>query len=140
MNRESYAKQHIKLGLCRRCPKPFAQGSNSFCEYHRMKERMRGRVKDKKYQIRVKGECIEHYGGKCACCNETILQFLTIDHNEGNGNHHRKSLFKHNVGGIHIYRWLKRNNYPSEYSVLCMNCNWAKRYSNICPHQLGEIA
>lgn len=137
---QSYAKRHKALGLCRRCPMPFAKGSHSYCEYHRATERIRGRVKDKTLALRLKKECIQSYGGSCICCKETIIQFLTIDHEGGHGNDHRKQLFKHNVGGVHMYRWLKRNNYPNGYSVLCMNCNWAKRYSNICPHELGEVA
>jgi hypothetical protein len=33
--------------------------------------------------------------------------------------------------------WLKRNNFPSGYRVLCMNCNHGrKRNGGICPHEL----
>ncbi len=67
---------------------------------------------------------------------EKRIQFLTIDHVEGEGNIQRKALFGYNVGGVHMYRWLKRNNYPNGFQVLCMNCNWATRYRNICPHKL----
>ncbi len=138
MSSIEYARRHKALGLCRVCPGPLVTGNKTYCSFHREKERARGRIRDRRDSARLKKECIEHYGGQCNCCNESIMQFLTIDHDGGNGNNHRISLFKHNVGGAHMYRWLKRNNYPSGYSVLCMNCNWAKRYSNICPHELGR--
>lgn len=140
MSTQSYAKKHRALGLCRNCPKPLARGSTIFCVYHREKDRLRGRLKDKKLSEKLKLECFKHYGNECACCGESMIQFLTIEHEQGNGNKHRKQLFKHNVGGAHMYRWLKKNNFPQGYSILCMNCNWAKRYGNECPHRLGEVA
>jgi|WetSurMetagenome_2_1015567.scaffolds.fasta_scaffold602631_1 hypothetical protein len=138
MSNSQYAIEHKKLGLCRSCPKPVVKGSSIFCLYHREKDRVRGRIKEKKTAIILKKEILDHYGKTCACCGETIIDFLTLEHIEGNGNIHRMKLFKHNVGGVHMYRWIKRNNFPSGYSVLCMNCNWAKRYGGICPHKLGR--
>src|SRR3990167_6345931 len=73
---------------------------------------------------------IEKYGGKCACCNEADIKFLTIDHIDGNGNKHRKEL---NLGGGRsFYYWLRRNGYPKGYRVLCMNCNWARAIYGKC--------
>lgn len=102
--------------------KDLVEGSRIYCELHKEKDRIR-RVKAEKKIARV-----------------LKIEFLTIDHVNGKGNEHRKLLFKHNVGGVHMYRWLKRNNYPEGYTILCMNCNWAQRYGNICPHQLGGVA
>ena len=31
--------------------------------------------------------------------------------------------------------WLKRNDYPPGFQVLCHNCNWAKHALGRCPHQ-----
>ncbi len=90
----------------------------------------------KNQQLNFKNDCLQAYGKKCICCGETVAAFLTLDHEGGNGNDHRKSLFKHNVGGLHMYRWLKKNNYPLGYRILCMNCNWATRYGGNCPHNL----
>lgn len=140
MGTPTYASKHKSLGLCVSCPKPFAPGSRLFCEYHREKSRARGREKDKRLSRALKKECFEHYGSSCSCCSETIFEFLTIEHIGGKGNVHRKNLFKHNVGGFHMYRWLKKNNYPSGYTILCMNCNWAQRLGSICPHKKGEVA
>ncbi len=138
MSQQNYALKHNELGLCRNCPKPLAVGSSIYCEYHREKSRAGGRKREKRFAARLKEECFQHYGKKCSCCEEIIIQFLTLDHEHGNGNNHRKKLFKHNVGGVHMYRWLKKNNFPKGYTILCMNCNWAKRYGGICPHKLEK--
>lgn len=140
MSTRAYAIKHKGLGLCRNCPKPLAQGSKIYCEYHKEKNNIYGRRKEKKAACTLKKECLEHYGKICSCCGETIIQFLTLEHENGNGNNHRRKLFKHNVGGLHMYRWLKKNNFPKGYSILCMNCNWGTRYGNMCPHKKGEMA
>lgn len=31
--------------------------------------------------------------------------------------------------------WLRRNNYPNGFQVLCHNCNMAKGFYGKCPHQ-----
>jgi hypothetical protein len=48
----------------------------------------------------------------------------------GGGNKHRKSIKNRN-----FYLWLKQNDYPSGYRVLCMNCNFAEGKFGYCPHQ-----
>ena len=73
------------------------------------------------------------YGGYvCACCGETEPIFLTIDHINNNGNEHRKTI----SAGYAMYLWLKKNNYPEDFQILCMNCNWGKaRNKGVCPHK-----
>jgi hypothetical protein len=75
-------------------------------------------------------EAINHYGGKCACCGESEPKFLAIDHKNNNGNKHRKE-----IGNVKIYTWLKKNNWPKEFQVLCHNCNMAKAFWKVCPHK-----
>lgn len=89
----------------------------------------------------IKEEVINHYGGICSCCKESNLAFLTIDHIDGKGAAHRRSLQKSlkrkkNISSGDFYRWLKKNNYPNDnYQVLCFNCNCAKHMFGTCPHQ-----
>lgn len=71
---------------------------------------------------------LQHYGGQCCCCGEARYEFLAIDHLEGGGNQHRKQI------GNKIYRWLRRNNLPEGFQVLCHNCNMAKGFYGQCPH------
>lgn len=136
MSRTDYAVRHKALGLCRSCPRSITKGSAIYCIYHREQDRVNGRRKSKKAIAELRGKCLEYYGKECRCCGIRILQFLTIDHKEGKGNIQRKKLFGYNISGVPMYRWLIKNNFPNEYQVLCMNCNWATRYGTICPHQL----
>lgn len=80
---------------------------------------------------RRREEVIAHYGGKCECCGETTYEFLGIDHIEGGGGKHRKELA---TQGHTLYTWLKKNNYPEGFRVLCHNCNMAIGFYGSCPH------
>ena len=67
---------------------------------------------------------LNHYSNNRLCCNEcgyNNTHALTIDHINGNGNKHRKSI--RNSGGASFYKWLIKNNLPEGYQVLCWNCN-----------------
>jgi len=88
------------------------------------------------YYTGLKDAAFSAYGGyKCACCGETTIEFLSLDHVAGGGNAHRVSVSGTKSGGGRIYLWLKRNGYPSGYQVLCMNCNFGRSMNNgICPH------
>lgn len=82
-------------------------------------------------------ETIQAYGGKCSCCNESNIKFLSIDHVGGNGNEHRRKV----VGlSRNFYTWLKHQGYPKdEFQVLCYNCNLGRAFNykggNVCPHK-----
>lgn len=98
-------------------------------EYYSVhKEDLQRKAREKRKRIRE--EVIQHYGGRCACCGESQFEFLTIDHIHGGGTKHRESL----GGANYFYNWLIKNNFPEGFQVLCMNCNWAKRFGR-CPHE-----
>lgn len=82
------------------------------------------------------------YGGRCACCGEDTPEFLAIDHVNGDGAEHRKTLAKSGRGGAGTptYRWLKRNGYPEGFRVLCHNCNIAIGFYGACPHSSGATS
>lgn len=90
-----------------------------------------------KYGKKLRLDCLVAYGGaepKCACCGERHLAFLAIDHIGGGGNKHRK---ENNIGsGKGFYCWLRRNNFPQGFRVLCHNCNMAIGFYGSCPHQI----
>ena len=79
---------------------------------------------------KIKVKTLNHYGGKCACCGETEIKFLAIDHIDNDGGKDRKR-----AGASCFYYWIKRNDYPTNLQVLCHNCNMAKSFYKICPHQ-----
>lgn len=82
---------------------------------------------------------MQEYGGKCACCGESNVVFLTIDHIDGSGAKHRKKIFGKARGGTDFYRWLKNKDYPKDnYQILCFNCNFAKHVLGKCPHQQNK--
>ena len=80
---------------------------------------------------KVKEEVLSHYNkGKLQCfaCDENRLECLSIDHIEGGGTKQRKELGI--TGSYQFYVWLRRQNYPEGYQVLCMNCQFVKRFRN----------
>lgn len=95
------------------------------------------KIKHRLYSQRKRFSVLQYYGGtipKCACCGETQLEFLCIDHMNGNGNAHRRKIWDRRAGG-NIYQWLMANDLPSGFQVLCHNCNCAKGFYGACPHQ-----
>jgi hypothetical protein len=44
------------------------------------------------------------------------------------------NVTSNSMSGTHLYLWLKQNNYPPGFRVLCMNCNFAIGHSGYCPH------
>lgn len=83
-----------------------------------------------KYRLIV----MKHYSPElvCACCGESEYEFLTIDHVNGGGIKHRKEMG--GGSGVDWHKWLKRNNFPDGFQILCMNCNLAKGKLGECPH------
>jgi hypothetical protein len=78
----------------------------------------------------IKTQVIDAYGGLCACCGESHLEFLTIDHSENDGAAHRKQ-----VGKDRVYKDLIERGFPKDgYQVLCFNCNCARGLYGYCPH------
>jgi hypothetical protein len=65
----------------------------------------------------------------CACCGETNLAFLTLDH---------KNPLDKSLGVSHVlYSKLANLGFPPGYQVLCYNCNCGKRDNAFCPHELA---
>lgn len=84
-------------------------------------------LKDKQYIRRflLKMEVMMHYSSgllECEMCGENRVECLSIDHVEGGGNKQRKELGT--ISGEHFYTWLKANNFPTGFRVLCMNCQF----------------
>lgn len=83
------------------------------------------------WKNQAKLDYIEHFGGACQCCGETIAEFLTMEHLQGGGNQDRKTFHGN------IYARARKEGYPPEkYGLLCMNCNFAEGKYGYCPHKL----
>lgn len=90
-----------------------------------------------KYKKVLRDEVFAAYGGyRCACpgCDVTQPEFLQIDHIDGGGYEHRKKI----GSGHALYHWLKKNNFPEGFRVLCANCNSARGFYGYCPHNKND--
>jgi hypothetical protein len=85
---------------------------------------------------KLKKEVFSHYGGKCECCGESNEFFLTLDHINNDGYTHRKTT--NNKSSGNMYKYVKRNNFPDTFRILCWNCNCgrAQTEEKICPHKM----
>lgn len=116
-----------------------AEHREEFREYWR-KYRIKNSEKISKINhdasLKRKIEVLSYYckgnSPECACCSERKHEFLTIDHINGGGGKHLKQI------NGHITAWLKKNNYPDGYRVLCLNCNFALGHFGYCPHIKSE--
>jgi len=137
-------------GKCTGCQQPHNE-SGPYCadckeknlqRYYDNHEAYRETAKQRRRGL--KREVVEAYsGGACECCNEREIEFLTIDHVLGNGAEHRRQLKEEkgwdvpasSMAGSHFYLWLKQNNFPPGFRVLCQNCNSSYGHFGYCPHQ-----
>jgi hypothetical protein len=144
--------------ICKRCrndavSKSKKKNRNSYLAKRRISETKRRRAKGvlpfkssskerkrelkKAAYLRLKMKVFSHYSSEkpsCACCGNDTFIFLVLDHKDGGGNQHRKTI-SGNGAGSHTYQWVVRNNYPPMFRVLCHNCNHAYAHYKKCPHQ-----
>jgi hypothetical protein len=67
---------------------------------------------------------------RCQCCGYDDLDGLSVDHIEGR----KKMGHDRRFRAGDLYAWIKRNNYPSGFQILCINCNSVKWQLGECPH------
>jgi hypothetical protein len=130
LDREQRRAEYVRL---RANPAKAAE----YAKKRRINERKR-RAIDPKFRdrnkpglLRTKLLVLGHYSNQtfqCACCAESHLEFLSLDHINGGGHQHRRTV-------RHVYPWLIKNNYPPGYRVLCLNCNFALGIFGYCPHK-----
>ena len=95
------------------------------------RERKKKREYARKYREDIKLEVIQHYSNdknQCSQCGYNDIRALEIDHINNDGNLHRKNLVK---CGHATYQFLRKNNFPEGFQVLCANCNWIKHIENL---------
>jgi hypothetical protein len=91
-------------------------------------EKVKGKSKEER--ARVKMEVLTHYSQgipRCASCNFNDMRALQLDHIFNNGAEERREIFGNRfAAGTMFYRWVRQQNYPEGYQVLCANCNIIK--------------
>lgn len=100
----------------------------------------RVRLYNQKLAYNYKLLVVQHYSNgsnSCQCCGEKHLEFLSLDHINGNGNAHRRTIKM--KSGWTFYKWVINNNYPTGYRILCHNCNQAHGNFGNCPHKGDTI-
>lgn len=137
-------------GLCSRlsCSNTVTEGQGACDEHNAVRRAARianpalHRATDRRAHFKLKMDAFNAYGGpKCTCCNESEIKFLTIDHINNNGASHRKEITagknkNHKGSGYKLYQWLRKNDYPPGFRVLCFNCNSVRGAYGFCPHEL----
>lgn len=123
-------------GLCRDCGSrpPLREGLSQcqICTDRASRYAETYDIKRKENRQKLKRAAFDAYGGPiCICCGDEHMEFLNIDHINGGGNKHLKEIH------AHLYQWLKKNNYPSGFQVLCYNCNCSRAHQSdkVCVHQ-----
>ncbi len=73
----------------------------------------------------LRKKVVAGYGCHCSCCGEDRMNFLNIDH--VNGNDGRR--------GSRLLRFIIRHGFPPQYRLLCYNCNMGRELNGgVCPH------
>jgi len=126
INKRRYLERKTK-GICVACGQNPARSGKILCQVCR--ERLSR--SQAKHLTKLRDQIFQKYGGyRCTCCGETESRFLTIDHVNGGGNKHRRA-----IGIGRFYYWLRDNNFPAGFQVLCYNCNLGKSQNGgVCPH------
>jgi len=78
-------------------------------------------------RILLKLEVMSHYSNgipKCNRCQETMIEFLNIDHIIPRKEHGHSWTF----GSDKLHKWLLKNNLPPGFQILCSNCNMIKAF------------
>ena len=127
--RSSTAKQ--KSYICNACDSQRAKEYRQRGYKKPLAARARDRYMQSQKHQEMKQAIMEAYGGKCECCGENQLIYLSVDHINCDGAEHRRELKK---SGTKFYEWLVANDYPTGFRVLCMNCNTALGMYGYCPH------
>lgn len=140
--RRQRERARYKNGLCG-CGRPRQTGKSKCIECKkRHAEWIKNPVNKARWQERVNTQnaarrirVIMHYGGKCVCCGESGMPFLTLDHRDNDG-----KIDRAQVHSGYWWRWIIKHGYPSNLQVMCWNCNMAKQHfgKGTCPHQLGR--
>jgi hypothetical protein len=121
-------KEHIL-----KCNKRYKQNNKEVIKAQNNRDRERHKeicmVRTNNYNQKLKSEVLIYYStmiGVPVCAHPDCLimdiDMLCIDHIDGGGAKHRAEIGR----GRSIYRWLKQNNFPSGYQVLCANHNQKK--------------
>ncbi len=133
------AKRNARLKQWRQAhPEQHRQLAKLMRERHKSRRAELSRAQS----IILREEMVLAYGGFCICCGEDNKFFLSIDHihNDGHSDPLSNSATGRRQGGVKFYKKLKQLGWPQDkYQLLCFNCNLAKAFFGLCPHQTESL-
>lgn len=100
-------------------------------EYHRQWRREnpgKAAAYTNRMHLSYKESAINMYSNGDACCKfcrQADIDVLCLDHIDNDG---VKQRLLNPRRGHDLYRWLRLNDYPGNYQVLCFNCNMKKAF------------
>jgi hypothetical protein len=81
-----------------------------------------------RFRRRLRVQVLTHYSKgptpRCAQCPEDRIACLDLDHTNGEGMAHRRSIGI--MSGSPFYQWIKKQGFPKGFGVLCANCHAVK--------------
>jgi len=77
------------------------------------------------YQAILRRKVNAKLGGKCVKCGFSDRRALQVDHVNGGGNKHRKTIHWYT-----FYKSILNDTVDVDVQLLCANCNFIKRYEN----------
>lgn len=119
-----YKAKQCALGNCE-CGKSKIPGK-SLCQKCLKTNNKRSAIYGRKDRLL----CVEAYGAKCECCGIDVEKYLQLDHIDGGGDEHRRSIFGRKQGPM--AKWARQNNFPKILQLLCANCHQAKTRNDPC--------
>ena len=122
--------KHEKANICKLCKANYKR------DWRQKKGKKYFKKQNRKWKQKLKITIMELYGGKCACCGEDGLPFLTMDHINNDG---KKDREKFGSYGMYVHMrdlfYKDKNEALSKYQILCWNCNMGKQHNKgVCPH------
>ena len=132
-NHQQYLKHRDKILIRHKeWGRKHSEERKKYYKEWRLANKDKEQEKQKRHNKKSRLEVLTFYSGnppKCQCCNEKTLEFLTIDHINNDGRKHRKET------KTTLVKWIRKNNFPKGFQILCYNCNCAKGVYGECPHQ-----
>jgi hypothetical protein len=98
--------------------------------YHKNKDKVKESIRNRNKKLLE--EIFDHYGHKCSIIKCGSLNNLRVDHIGGC----KKDKY---LKGHNLWRWLKKNNFPSGYRILCTRCNTLDGYLRSSPFNINGI-
>ena len=128
--------------ICRKCKTDYqrrwSKGHRDGPNYTRSKpRRLKQGAKDNiSYRKRTRQKFLELYGNECSCCGEKHVEFLTLDHIQGDGAQERKRLGGNYALYLYAIKLFNSNKEEAlkQHRILCWNCNCSIGVYGYCPH------